>query len=305
MSLHGLCMAMQRPDDAPCMVKSVSITDTRFRIGVGVAGIALVAGIAAVRFCGRLSLPPKPAPPAVPHGTSSELLTQSSVSPVMYQDFVARDAAAARVRVPTLDEMSRKLPYRVDDAAGHVLEVGQPALEIAGVQIRAIHTEDGLALEIANATGSDLAYDVVTAPVPAAGCNAAPVRAFNAMTLRPGGRESRVECVWHDGITLAVTRVETVEVSPLSAWYLDHVPPSVVGIEPRIARGHQPREPGPACGFALPQAVRSGLERGEIGWRDLVDFYARHRCQTYQFPLSYRAFKRDGERSMPAVSAAM
>jgi hypothetical protein len=55
----------------------------------------------------------------------------------------------------------------------------------------------------------------------------------------------------------------------------------------------------------VPQAVRSGLERGEIGWRDLIDFYARHRCQTYQFPLLYRAFKIDGERPVPAVSVGM
>jgi hypothetical protein len=55
----------------------------------------------------------------------------------MYQDFVARDAAEAGVRAPALDELSRKLPYRVDDA-GHVLEVGPPSLEIAGLRLRGI-----------------------------------------------------------------------------------------------------------------------------------------------------------------------
>jgi hypothetical protein len=184
-----------------------------------------------------------------------------------------------------------------------VLEVGQPALAIAGVELRAIRMEDALALEIANATGSSIAYDVVTAPIRVA-CAAAPARPFNAMTIRPGGREIRVECAWHEGIALEVARVETVELPPLSVWYVDHVPPSAVGIEPRIARGHLAPETG-ACAFAMAQAVRSGLERGEIGWRDLIDFYARHRCQTYQFPLLYRAFKRDGERSMPAVSTGM
>jgi hypothetical protein len=285
------------------MVRSVSITDAQFRIGVGVAGIALVAGIAAVRFCGELSLPAKPPPPVVLHGTSSELLTRSSASPVMYQDFIARDAVEAGVRAPTLEEMSRKLPYRVDEAR-HVLEIGPPPVEIAGLRVRAIRLEDALALEIANATGSDLAYNVATAPVSAA-CGNAPAQAFNAMTIHPRGREIRVECAWRDGIALAVTRVETVEVLPLSAWYVDHVPPSAVGIEPRIARGHQQPASGAPCAFALSQAVRSGLERGEIGWRDLIDFYARHRCQTYQFPMSYRAFRTDGARSVPAVSAGM
>src|ERR1044071_5005773 len=155
------------------MVKSVSITDAQFRIGVGVTGIALVAGIATVRFCGSVSLPPKPPPPVVPHGTSSELLTRSSASPVVYQDFVARDAAKAGVRAPTLDELSRKLPYRVDDAR-HELEVGQPPLELAGVRLRAIRVADELALEVANATTADLAYHIVSAPGPATGCASAP-----------------------------------------------------------------------------------------------------------------------------------
>jgi hypothetical protein len=286
------------------MVKSVSIKDTHFRIGVGVVGVALVAALASVRFCGSVSLPPKPPPPAIPHGTSSELLTRSSASPVVYQDFIARDAAAAGVRTPTLEELSRKLPYRIDDAR-HVLEVGQPALELAGVRLRAIHLGDALALEIANATGADIAYAVASASIPATGCNAASALAFNAMTVRTDGSETRVECAWRTGIALAITRVETIEVLPLSAWYLSHVPPSSVGIEPRIARAHVAPEGGERCSFAMSQAVRSGLERGEIGWRDLIDFYARHRCQTYRFPLLYRAFKTDGERSVPAVAAGM
>lgn len=290
------------------MVKSVSITDTQFRISVGVAGIALVAGLAAVRFWGSVSLPAKPPPPTSPSGTSSELLTRSSASPAVYQDLVGRDAAAAGVHAPTIEELSRKLPYRVDEAR-HVITVGQPALELAGVRLRAVRltdkTADTFALEVANATDSDIAYDVVTAPIPASGCNAATVQPFNAMTIPRGRSETRVECGWRDGIALAVTRVETVEVSPLSAWYLNHVPPSVVGIQPRIARGHVGPAATERCSVVVPQAVRSGLERGEIGWRDLIDFYSRHRCQTYQFPLLYRAFKTDGARAVPAVSVGM
>jgi hypothetical protein len=285
------------------MVRSVSIEDARVRVVVGVAGIAVVAGIAAVRFCGSVSLPPKPAPPSSPSGTSSELLGKSSASPAVYQDFVTRDAATAGVRAPTLEELARKLPYRVEEAR-HVLEVGRPAIELAGVRLRAVRVNEGLALEIANATGSDIAYAIASAPLPAANCNAAPARPFNAMTIARDQRETRVECTWASRMTVAITRVETIEVSPLSAWYLNHVPPSLVGIEPRIARGHVSAVTQ-RCSPVLPQAVRSGLERGEIGWRDLVDFYARHRCQTYQFPLLYRAFKEDNERSVPAVSAGM
>ena len=284
------------------MVKSVQISDAQFRIGVGVAGIGLVAVISAVRFCGSVALPAKSAPPAVPSATSRDLWKRSA-SPEIYQDLIARDASAAGLPAPTLDEMARKLPYRVDSVR-HVLEVGEPPIELAGVRLRVLHVAEGLALEIANATDSDIAYAVATTPIAGAACNTAPVLPFNAMTIARDHSETRVECGWRDGIALAVTQVETLEVLPLSALYLSHVPPSVVGIEPRIVRG-QPAEPTGKCRAVQPQAVRSGLERGEIGWRDLVDFYARHRCETYQFPIGYRAFRKDNERSVPAVSAGM
>jgi hypothetical protein len=249
-----------------------------------------------------LTLPAKPPPPPEPTGTSSQLLTRTTASPAAYHDFLVRDAAAAGAPVPTIEELSRVLPYRVD-AERHVLEVGEPSIELAGVRLRALHVTEGLALEIANATGADVAYNVVTATIPAVRCGGSAL-AFNAMTIARGQQETRVECSWRAGIALAVTRVETIELSPLSAWYVDHVPPQVVGVEPRVGRGHRTPE-GPRCASMQPQAVRSGLERGEIGWRDLVDFYARHRCQTYQFSLTYRAFKKDGERAIPAASAGM
>ncbi|HEY0988506.1 MAG TPA: hypothetical protein VGD80_15685, partial [Kofleriaceae bacterium] len=93
-----------------------------------------------------MSLPAKPPPPTNPSGTSSELLTRSAASPAVYQDFIAKDAAAAGVRTPTLEELSRKLPYRVDEAR-HVLVVGQPPIEVAGVRLRAVHIADTFALE--------------------------------------------------------------------------------------------------------------------------------------------------------------
>lgn len=302
------------------MVRSVSISDTQFRIGVGAAGAALVALLSTLRFCGGVTLPDKPPPPAAAtHGTSSQLFTRSQSSPTVYLDFLGKDAAVAGVPAPSLAQMSRKLPDHVDDER-HVLEVGAAPLEVAGLRLRALHVDgqgtplagsaggardDGLALEITNATGAAVAYNVETQPIPLAGCEAARPLWFNAMTIAKDHVETRIECAWREGMALAVTRVEAIEVPPLSAWYLDHVPPAVVGIEPRIARGHRGTTAGLRCSFAMPQAVRSGLERGEIRWRDLVDFYSRHRCETYHFPLTYRMFSSDNERIVPAASAAM
>ena len=280
--------------------RTVTISDGQFRIGVGIAGLVLVAGITAVRFCGSVSLPPKP-PPVGPTGSQRQQLGKSMASPSVYKDFLSSEASAAGVRTPTVEEMGRKLVYRVDEGR-HLLEVGEPAIEIAGVKLRADKSGDTIVLQIDNTTSSDLAYLVVTSVTPnVSGCSSARALPFNATVLTKGGSETRVECVFRPGVSIAVKRVETVELQPLSAWYLALVPPMLLGVEDRVARGHQPPDRGDRCSVTMSQAVRSGLESGEIGWRDLVDFYARHRCATYRFPISYRAFKVDGERELPAV----
>lgn len=291
------------------MVESVSISDGQFRLGVVGVAMVLALGIGTVRFCGSVSLPPKPAGlTKIVTGTGTQLLSKSASSPAVYMDYLAKDAAIAGVRTPTIEEMSRKLTFVTDDAR-HVLEVGQPATTIAGLEIAAVRAGDTIVLEIRNPTDKRLGYFVRSAPVPnTSACNSARPLPFNALVLGKGEREARVECVYRPGMAIAITRVETVELSPLSAHYIMQLPPALLGIEDRIGRGHRrPRtRPGETpCTAMIAQALRNQVETGEIGWRDLVDFYARHRCQTYQFPLEYRAFQADGERGIPAASAGM
>jgi hypothetical protein len=280
----------------------VAISDAQFKAGVfGAAGV-LVLGITIVRFCGSVSLPDKPASQTLqPSGTSQELVEQSNASPVVYQDYLAKDASSAALRVPTLEDMSRKLLFRTDESR-QVLEVGQAAITTAGLRLAARRQGDTIVLDIENTTKSDLAYHVVTEPTPkVAGCNNVTPLEHNAMVIAKGEKQTRVECAWRSGMAIAVTAVETAEVLPLSAWYLNQIPPSQVGIEDRVARGHRVPKGAERCIPLSSQAVRSGLENGEIRWRDLVDFYARHRCQTYPFPASYRALTADGQRRIPAM----
>jgi len=261
----------------------------------------LVAVITYLRFCGSVGLPPKPPPPTGPTGTQSQLLTRSTSSPEMYKSLIESDASSAGVRVPSLADMGKKLPYRVDEAR-HVLEPGQPPIDAAGLRIHLERTGDQVVMVIQNELPSDAAYNVTSSPSTGENaCNSARPMPFNAMVISKGASERRTECVWRDGMSIIVTKVETMELSPLSAWYVSQVPPQVVGIENRIARGHRGVDTKEKCSATQSQVVRTGLDRGDIGWRDLVDFYARHRCATYQFPSSYRAFKSDGERAVPAV----
>jgi len=276
--------------------------DPQFRIGVFAGGLVLVGVITYVRFCGSMSLPGKPPPPTGPTGTQRQLLSQTTAAPGMYLDFLERDAASAGVRTPTPEEMTRKLAYRVDEAR-HVLTLGQPSLEAAGLRLRVEHGGEAVVLVIQNLLPTDLAYHVSTEPSIGTGlCNSARPLPINAMVIAKGTTETRTECVFREGISIVVTKVETVEVGALSSYYLSEVPPVLVGIEDRIARGHHGVDTKEPCSAVSSSVVRSGLERGDLGWRDLVDFYARHRCQTYQFPSSYRAFKSDGERSVPITN---
>lgn len=278
------------------------MSEQQYRLGVLAGAVMLVAVITYLRFCGSVGLPPKPPPPAGPSGTQTQLLSKSTTSPTVYQGFLESDASAAGVRAPTIAEMSRKLPYRVDEAR-HVLEPGKPPIEVAGLRLRVERASDQVVMVIENLLDSDAAYEVTSAPSSGPGtCNSARPLPFNAMVIAKGQSERRTECTWRGGMAIIVTKVETIELSPLGAWYVSQLPPQVVGIENRIARGHRGIEASEKCSAVVSQVVRTGLDRGDIGWRDLVDFYSRHRCQTYSFPSSYRAFKSDNERSVPAGS---
>jgi hypothetical protein len=284
------------------MVKWMS--DQQFRLATLAGAFMLVVVMSYFRFCGSATLPAKPPPPAGPTGTQTQLLSQSTASPSVYQGFLDADAALAGVRAPSPDDMAKQLAYRVDESR-RVLEPGQPPVEAAGLKLRVERAGDQIVLVIQNLREAQVAYNVVTTPSAGqAACTSVAALPHNAMILAPQGNERRTECVWREGMAIIVTKVETLEVSPLSAWYLGQVPPALVGIDTRIGRGHRGLDTRDKCSSVMSQVVRTGIDRDEIGWRDLADFYARHRCQTYQFPSTYRALKKDHERQIPAVGSA-
>jgi len=282
----------------------MTTSDQQLRIGVLVGGALLIVAISYVRFCGSLTLPAKPPPPAAgpATGTARQLLSTAASSPTVYQDYLQKDATTAGVKTPSIEQMSRKLAYHVDEPReGYSLEPGKPAIEKAGLRLHLERSGDAVVLVIQNLLDSDVAYNVTTTPsLGVQLCNSARQLPFNAMVIARRGSETRTECVWRDGLAIVVSKVETVELPPLSSFYLSQTPPVLVGLDDRVARGHRGASVSEPCPALVGAAVRSGVDRGDIGWRDLVDFYARHRCQSYQFPPDYRAFKSDGERALPA-----
>ncbi len=278
------------------------MSDQQFRTGVFAGALVLVVAITSLRFCGSLSLPPKPAEPRGATGTSRQLLTRSTASPEVYRQFLQTDAELAGVRAPSIEDMARKFAYRVDEAR-HALEPGKPPIDVAGLRLHLEKTGDQVSLVIQNTVESDVAYHVVTNASTLRACSDVQPLPFNAMVLHKGGQETRAECL--AGTPIYVLKAETVEIPPLSAYYLSKLPTRLVGLDDHTARGHRAASSGEPCVASMPQVVQSGIEKGDIGWRDLVDFYARHRCQTYQFPSSYRAINADGQRQVPVVDSAM
>jgi len=272
------------------------------RIGVVAGTIGLGLAISTLQFCGAVSLPAKPPPPADTLAASQEVLRRSTQTESGWVASLDKDALAAGVEAPTPQAMSKKLVMRADEGT-RTLAPGEPAIDAAGLRLSAVESGGTLALVIENRATSDLAYRVVTRVRPDGGCGRREVDAYNANVVPRGGREVRSECTYRGWMSLEISRVESIELSPLSAFYVSKVPPRALGADARLAVGHEPDLPGGAqvCNIAVSQALRAGLDSGAIQWRDLVDFYARHRCETYQFPLQYRAFVRDGERPLPAA----
>jgi hypothetical protein len=158
-----------------------------------------------------------------------------------------------------------------------------------------------LALVIDNPGDVDLAYRVLTRPSIAPGaCADRDALPSNPVVVSARGQVMRSECVYKKGIALYIDRVESVELGGLMTWYVSRVPPPALGMEPRVAKGTRNDGKAP-CNLALSQAELNRLERGDTTWRDLIDYYARHRCDSYQFPEGYRAFEADGERELPVV----
>jgi hypothetical protein len=279
----------------------VPISDANYRLAVGAGGAALVVLLGYIQFCGSVSVPPKPPPPAGPSGTARELVARATGQLPLYEQGLREDAHNADVALPSVHDMSRKLAYRGDDVT-HVLVVGQP-LEVAGLKLTLQAAADSLQLVIASQVQVPVAYRVDTETSMGSICNSAQTVPFDAMVLQPGRSETRTECIYRPDVTTKVTHVETVELSPLSAYYIEQLPPRLVGIDERIARGHHPLNP--TCSSALPEQVRSGIESNQIKWRDLIDFYARHSCERYLFPAQYRAFTKDDEIPLPAVDSRM
>jgi hypothetical protein len=285
--------------------------DGSFRVAV--LGIAVVASLAilALRFGYDLDLPAMPPKPAGAIDQAHAVVEGIGRSDRAYAERVTRDARRLGARTEP-EEMQRVFAHRREELA-FTLDprggVDTTAVEAAGLRLRieveripGSHREQ-MVLAIENLLDRPVAYRVVTRP--SAGtrtCRHKRALPHDAIALAPGAAVRRSECTYERGWGLEVSSVETLELPELAYVYVSQLRPRDLGLSDRTSAAHRPAVGAP-CDLILSARVTRALETGELSWRDSVDFYARHDCRQFTIPPDYKAFERDGERTLPAVSA--
>jgi hypothetical protein len=277
------------------------------------AAVSLVAvaslGIGMVALFGGGPPPPpdRPRPPPPPEAMMNGELRYS---PVIYRAQIEQDARKYGVAVPLAGELEAPFLYLEEQAQRRRLSTKAPietqhvrlSLDIEkrdavqdGQRLRSEH----MVLRIENRTGKYLAYRVETDLADKKRCGAKGDIPHNAMVLGPHQTLRRSECVYRGDPSLEVARIEIIELPPLAAVYVGRLPPITALYDKRTSGGHVP-EKGSVCPQTFSwREIRDGIDRKELGWRDVIDFYARHSCDEYAFFRTYR-FRTDAGAPLPS-----
>ena len=263
-------------------------------------------GMAALYAGGPPPPPERPAPPPPPE---SLMNSELRFSPMVYRGQIEKDARLLAVPLPQKGELElpflhfeevtqrRQLQPRAPLETAHLrLSI---AIEKRQASVDGQHFAfDHLVLRIENRTEKFLAYRIVT-ELPGERCNNKGDIAHNAIVLEPHQTISRTECLRRRNEAIYVKRIEVMELPPLSAYYVSRLPASAIFYVPRTAAGHVPLK-GRMCPQTFSwREIQDGVDRKEIGWRDVIDFYGRHNCDEYAFFRTYR-FRTDPTARLPA-----
>jgi hypothetical protein len=267
------------------------------------AGILMI-GLGSLRFCGDFDLPGKPVKPAVEIDTAANVSQRITRSALAYDGYLEKDSAnfgLSRVQVRT---MSAVFPYQASHER-HVLAPDE-SIEVNGLVLTMKTPKKRgkrqMTLTIENKTHKAMAYRIKTRPSPGArSCRRMKHLPHNAIALPPRGLITRGECTYRKGWTLEVLEVETVALPELAYLYVSSVPVETFGFDKRTSGKHKSPSPGLSCRAIASATFRKSVASGDIGWRDLVDFYARHRCNSYKLPVGYTAFEKNDERVLPVT----
>jgi hypothetical protein len=294
-------------------VRTIEKSETPFRIAVALAAVVLALLILRMRFCYDVelaSLPPRPVPRRV---SAAEVNRTVEASPEFYADHVAKDAVTYGLTTPPkATELGRALPYKVVSLDDVVLDPADKnnRAEALGLVLRASvqsiedRVDRQIVLSIENTTDTFLAYRVTTRPTRGVTpCSRKQDLPHDAIAIAPHKVERRSECLWSSGWKLQIERIETIELPELSYHYVSLLPAgAAIGFDPRTSRGHLSPDHEPLCRLYHSGELENHIRGGMIGWRDIVDFYSRHRCKTYTMSAGYRAVPDGQTIALPATA---
>jgi hypothetical protein len=229
---------------------------------------------------------------------------------MVYRGQLDQDARGFGVPVPAAGEIEAPFLY-VEELKGRrkltpkqpidtphlrlAMDVEKHQATIEGQSFRYEH----LVLRIENRTSRYLAYRIITDVPDRKKCTSKGDIPHNAIVLEPNQILRRTECLYRNHTSVDVARVEVMELPALSAVYVSRLPATSVLYDSRTAAGHVPLK-GALCPQTFSwREIQDGIDRKEIDWRDVVDYYARHSCEEYAFFKAYR-FRTDPAAPLPA-----
>jgi hypothetical protein len=273
---------------------------------VGLTGLFVIAiGLGLMHAGGP---PPAPPRPKIPDPGDSAAAMKYSAT--LYRAALEQDARGFGIPVTPVEEMAQPFPYFDEWSGDRKLKVGG-SLQTAHVRLALIvkkeagsmggqiYRADHLVLRIENLTDHHLAYRIQTHVADEGRCDTKGDAPHNAIVLEPRQVIQRTECLYRSDEKVDVRRVEVMEIPPLAAYYVSRLPPGLILYGRRASAGHVPIK-GDVCPQTFSwRDIRDGADRGELGWRDVIDFYARHNCEEYSFFRAYR-YRSDANAPLPA-----
>jgi hypothetical protein len=255
--------------------------------------------------------PPAPKRPEPPPPPSAMINSERRFSVLYYKALIEQDAKQFGVSAPSYDDLAQPNAYFDELQGKRRLRLKSPietrhlkvTLEVSKqttiVEAHSL-TTDHLVLRIENRTPLFLAYRVETSMADTK-CALKADLPHNAIAIEPEQTILRSECLYRKDAQIDVNRIEVIELPALSAYYVSRIPPNGTLYDPRTSAGHVPPR-----GTICPQTfswrdIKEGIDKKELGWRDFIDFYARHNCSEYSFFRSYR-YRSDPAAPLPARS---
>jgi hypothetical protein len=283
----------------------------RVRLVAGAGAAVVFVVVLWVRFSDPLTIPARP--PAPRAMSKEDLRRMDYENPDIYKGYLEKDAAEYGAATITPEAMAAPFPYEKSEVAQHLVP-GGPSADTGMLRLTAVAQKlevrtrkgsaraDHLVLRIENKTDKPVAFHVQTSVGKGTSemCDAKAPLDQNAIALGPHGTTERTECFLRDNMVLDVSLVEAMQIPELSYFYVSRLYPQHVGVDERVAAGHHAPK-GRLCQTVPQQAIMIGMQKGTVSWRDVVDFYARHRCDTYDFFVGYRAIERVGQYTLPAT----